>query len=282
MIQVDIILITYNQDRFVSQAINSILNQNIGEDWSVRVIVADDASTDGTLTLIKNRVSELYDKGWTVIFLPSSSNLGHVHNYKRAFSKCNGDYVAILEGDDWWCSPNHLKRHVTYLQAHEECVGSSQFPLMFQEETKLYGIPKILDYDSSKICMVDTKMEIRTNMIWNLSSFVVRTQCLKKLPDALFEVGLLDWPMYICLSTQGNIVLQPGYSSVYRVNDKGIWSAGAAEKKCQMLVTTLKAAEQLIGDEYSDDFNSTIKNLYPSQSFKKRISAKIRKFLKLK
>ena len=57
MIQVDIILITYNQEKYVNYAIDSILTQDLDANCSVRIIVADDASTDKTLTLIKNIIS---------------------------------------------------------------------------------------------------------------------------------------------------------------------------------------------------------------------------------
>ena len=95
--KIDIILITYNQEQYIAQAVESILLQRVNDDVQVRVIVADDCSTDKTLEIIKS----YEDKSpFPFVYLSVEDNMGHVRNYQRAFAACVGDYVAILEGDD--------------------------------------------------------------------------------------------------------------------------------------------------------------------------------------
>lgn len=112
----NIILITYNQEKDIRQALESILMQKRTFDFNI--IVADDCSTDTTLQII----SEYAEKSdIEFIFLPQTSNLGYIKNYQRAFAACNRDYIAIMEGDDYWLSPSHLENHIRFLANHPEC-----------------------------------------------------------------------------------------------------------------------------------------------------------------
>ena len=98
MISVDIILVSYNQESYIRQAVESILNQQVSDGVDVRVIIADDHSDDNTLSIIAE-----YEKRsrFPFYYLPHENNMGMQRNYQRAFASCQGDYVMILEGDDY-------------------------------------------------------------------------------------------------------------------------------------------------------------------------------------
>ena len=105
--KLSILLISYNQSEFVEEAIDSILNQNIPFDYEL--IIADDSSTDGTLELISNKLSGTLIKYFV---LTSKLNLGISKNYQRGFKACKGEYIAILEGDDYWTDTNLSLIHI--------------------------------------------------------------------------------------------------------------------------------------------------------------------------
>ena len=107
---IDVILCCYNQQKTITQALESIYNQEINEE--INLIIADDKSKDKTLEIIK--ATKNPSDRITLDILEASENLGLVKNYQRAFSACKGEFVLILEGDDWWCSPNHIKQHVDF------------------------------------------------------------------------------------------------------------------------------------------------------------------------
>ena len=117
MVNVDVILISYNQEQYIGQAVESILSQKISDDINVRVIVADDYSTDNTLDIIKSYESK---SPFRFMYTNSGENLGYHENYRRTFELCNGDFVAILEGDDWWHSNKHIMQHVHFLEKHQK------------------------------------------------------------------------------------------------------------------------------------------------------------------
>ena len=92
MVSVDIILVSYNQESFIRQAVESILIQQVSDGVDVRVIIADDDSEDNTLSIIAE-----YEKSsrFPFYFLPHENNLGMQRNYQRAFASCQGEYVII-------------------------------------------------------------------------------------------------------------------------------------------------------------------------------------------
>jgi len=97
---VTIITPTYNHEKFISQCIKSVLVQTY-HNWEM--IIIDDGSTDNTLDIIMEYVKN--EKRIKIV--THSSNWGIyrlAHTYNQALSLSKGDYIAILEGDDFWPS----------------------------------------------------------------------------------------------------------------------------------------------------------------------------------
>lgn len=115
----NVILVTYNHSKFIQDSLRGILFQKTNFDFDI--IVADDYSTDDTLAQIR----EVEAKS-TISFryLSSERNLGISQNYRRAFEACDAKYVAVLEGDDFWTTPDRLQKHVDFLEHHYECAMS--------------------------------------------------------------------------------------------------------------------------------------------------------------
>ena len=218
--KVDIVLITYNQEQYVAQAMEGILLQHLPTDLETRLIVADDASTDRTLEIIHS-----YEKKvpCQFVYLPSQPNMGHVKNYKRAFEACTGDYVAIIEGDDWWCSPYHVQQHVTFLENNEEYVESANRPLCFDMGDNSYH-PSFYTYYSKSYYNISFEELIENNCVDNLSSCVIRNQVLSSIESFIFDVTLLDWILHISLAEHGKIAYHKMMTSVYRKHPEGLWS----------------------------------------------------------
>lgn len=110
-------IVTYNQERFLAQAIESVQTQKCNE--AIRIYVGDDASTDGTSAIGKKYAAE-DDR---VVYVRREKNIGLVANtldlYRRAISdQCR--YIAMLDGDDYWTDDHKLQMQTDYLQAHQE------------------------------------------------------------------------------------------------------------------------------------------------------------------
>ena len=95
MLRVSALIVTYQHERYVSEAIESALGQTRPPD---EVVVVDDGSSDRTLEV----VGELADPRVRVIALPHRGIEMLAQTYDRGVEACTGHVVALLEGDDRW------------------------------------------------------------------------------------------------------------------------------------------------------------------------------------
>lgn len=130
-VRASVLVIAYNQEGSVGRAIESVLAQRCS--FPFEVVVADDASTDGT-----RRVCEEYARRFPekVRLLPAAPNRGVAANYFAAFAAARGEYVADCAGDDEWGDPSRLQRQTEWLDAHPGDVAViSDWDIVKDEET---------------------------------------------------------------------------------------------------------------------------------------------------
>lgn len=113
--KVSVITITYNQEKYIRQTLESIVSQETRFDFEV--IVADDCSTDKTPTIIQE-----YEKQYPKIFkaVLRKKNLGPWQNFTDAFKQAKGDYIALCEGDDFWTDKNKLQKQADFMEKHPD------------------------------------------------------------------------------------------------------------------------------------------------------------------
>lgn len=256
---IDILLVTYNQEQYIQQALDGILIQRVNPDVQVRIIVADDCSTDGTLNIIKTYALK-HDAEW--MFLPCEQNLGHVRNYQRAFAACTGDYVAIIEGDDYWCSPLHLQTHIDFHESHAECVLTTQCPVWYYEKEQYFDLRENIYIGGMEYRAISIIDEIHDNQITNLSSCVIRAHALSNVNEQIFTCSILDWPLYIDLYRFGLLCVLSGTSNVYRSNSKGIYSGLDDDGQKHARLRYLNDL-QVVFPQYERYFQEAIQQLCP-------------------
>lgn len=264
--KLNVILITYNQQDYIRQTLESILMQTT--DFDYNIIVADDCSPDSTLNIIKEyaKKSEI-----EFIFLKNEKNLGYTENYKRAFAACNAEYIAIMEGDDYWSSPLHLQKHVDFLEQHKECSMS------FNRHERLFvdkGYNDIPEWSYPDDYRLITTNEIALgNQIGNLSCCVIRN---RKIEDKVFEgYFFADWLLGMYLGMFGPLAQQKEVTSAYRVHDNGQWSRMSEEEQYLTILKMIEAYDPILDYKYTDEFNLFKKriniNLYGDKSLKGRL-----------
>ena len=272
MMKLDIVLITYNQAQYIAQAMDGMIMQRVNPNVEVRVIVADDASTDDTLAIIRSYEAQ---SPFPFIYLPQETNMGHVLNYKRAFAACTGDYVAILEGDDWWCNPYHLQKHLDFLDEHRECVLSSARPYLYDMRTKRFGFASYSE-EQGDVWLITAQEEATGNKIPNLSTCMIRNSTLQQVCECeeLWKVEMLDWLMELMLAEHGFLAKHKQSTSVYRVQDAGLWSRLDREGKKELALQQVEEYDVLLEKRYTKEFD-VIRRYYnpPKPTFKKQLLA---------
>ncbi|MCR4922827.1 MAG: glycosyltransferase, partial [Lachnospiraceae bacterium] len=109
--KVSVIFITYNHEKYVEKALKSVLDQKT--DFDFEVIVGEDCSTDSTRAVINDLLAREEYKKRTVKLLYREKNLGRpTLNVYQTTMECRGEYLAYLEGDDYWSDPLKLQKQV--------------------------------------------------------------------------------------------------------------------------------------------------------------------------
>lgn len=117
-IKVSVIVITYNHEKFIKQALDSILMQKVN--FKYEILIGDDASTDNTPEILK----EYKDRYPDIIRLYLNTvNLGATRNAYNLLKAAKGIYLATCEGDDYWTDKNKLQIQVDFLDSHKEYIG---------------------------------------------------------------------------------------------------------------------------------------------------------------
>lgn len=108
---VSIAMITYNHERFIANAIDSVLTQDY---HNVQIIISDDLSTDKTIQIINKYIEQYFDK---IKLLTAEKNVGAAANWFKCVNACNGKYVIGLSGDDEFY-PNILSKQVMIMESN--------------------------------------------------------------------------------------------------------------------------------------------------------------------
>src|ERR1700741_4763647 len=107
---ISVLIDTYNHERFIEQAVTSVLEQDVG-DTEREIIVVDDGSSDRTPELVRRFEPRLR--------LIRKANGGQASAFNAGIPECSGEIVAFLDGDDWWVS-NKLQIAVSELEKNPE------------------------------------------------------------------------------------------------------------------------------------------------------------------
>lgn len=109
---ISVAITTYNHEHYISQAIDSVLCQKC--DTSIEIVISDDCSTDGTSDICIQYAKKYPDK---VVYIRNTTNVGLLENYRQLFNRCSGDYIAWLDGDDYWCDDEKLQKQMKVLES---------------------------------------------------------------------------------------------------------------------------------------------------------------------
>lgn len=114
-VEVSIICATFNQERYIKHALESILSQETT--FRFEIIVRDDASTDCTQTIVEDLVSR-YPERIVYIREPVNTYLDGERPLQASMPHARGRYIAICEGDDFWTRKDKLQRQYEALESN--------------------------------------------------------------------------------------------------------------------------------------------------------------------
>ena len=226
---VSVCCITYNHERFLAQAIESVLMQET--DFEVEMVIGEDCSTDATRTIAQAYARRYPDR---IRVLTHDANLGIMPNLMATMAACQGEYIAFLEGDDYWTDPTKLQRQVDALKANGNCalcchdaeifydVGPNS-PLVFSQYVAAHILPAPSEQrDYLQLTQLDLA---RAGWIIPSASLLFRASSLPRpLPAWFAGVYSGDYTLHLLSTRWGPALYLPRLMARYRQHDQSVSS----------------------------------------------------------
>jgi glycosyltransferase involved in cell wall biosynthesis len=213
---VSVVLRTYDHEPFIAQAIESVLIQRA--DFPFELVIAEDCSTDGTRGIVK----EYAERAPHLIkaVLPER-NLGHGEIFRLALEEASGDFVAYLDGDDYWTSTTKLARQVEFLARNRECASCFHDVSLIYDKAGLPSGTVTPRLGEGRFSLEEILMECFVPA----PSMMFRRTVANELPQWVFESAWIDWLIHIKAAEHGPIGYLPEALAAYRVHRGGMFSA---------------------------------------------------------
>lgn len=244
--KVSVCLITYNHERYIRQALDGVLRQDVDFPWEV--VIGEDCSTDGTAAVVREYAGR-FPHVVRVLDTPHNLGLNGKGNLARTLAACTGEYVALLEGDDYWIDPHKLRRQVTALDRRRD------WALCFHPvRCEIEGRPgKTTVFPSAPPVEPLTLRHLLARNLMQTCSVVFRNKLFDALPDWWFRLPMGDWPLHILNAQYGDIGFVPDVMGVYRVHARGLWSMTPEATKVKAAFALWAALERHLPAEYGPD-----------------------------
>ncbi len=220
-VMVSVCVVTYNHGKYIGTCLDHILGQN--RDFRIEVLIHDDASTDNAQEVIRSyqerypdiikpilRTENQYSKGIT--------NISGAFNFPRA----KGKYVALTDGDDYWCDPDKLKKQVEYMEANPGCVFTFHSAKVVTEDGSLVNGELMRPYKQSRVVKPEELVDKTVGSPF--ASFLLRREIVEKLPDYYVDCPVGDRPLELMAAAAGDSYYFDEPMSVYRFSIGGSWT----------------------------------------------------------
>lgn len=253
---VSVICLCYNHARFVEEAIQSVLAQTY---TNIQIIVVDDASTDNSVTVIRDIISR---SGRTDIqFLPLSENIGNCRAFNRGLALAEGEYIIDLATDDF-IVPERIERQVKFFLSLDETYGVifSDAIYVNEEGNFLYNhfeelVRKRLVYT---IPRGDIFCDILTTYFISSPSMMTRKKVFETLNGYDEELAYEDFDFWVRSSRtykydytdEKLTVVRKSTRSMstgwYKIGDRQLHSTYLVCRKAQKLISTPEERNALV------------------------------------
>lgn len=244
---VSICCTTYNHAKYLAQTLDGFLSQRCG--FPFEILIHDDASTDGTDEIIRAYAARRPDVILPLFETENQYSKGVPINETFNFPRARGKYIALCEGDDYWCDETKLARQIQHMEGDDSCTFCFTNGTIHDESGRRADRPFLPYYEADRALYTGksrayTLGEIAAFNFIPTASFVFRVDALRSLPPAFgkrCEHGDLRMKLY--LTACGHAWYEHLYGCVYRENVSGsamqIWQREDRAKlyrRCQTVV----------------------------------------------
>jgi glycosyltransferase involved in cell wall biosynthesis len=234
-----IVIPTHNHEKYIEQTIQSVVKQSIFSNCVV--IVSDDGSTDNTCSIAADLIKD-FDN---IHLRKNQTQLGIIPHYRELADSVETEFLAILEGDDFWLSTEKLLSSYKFLRSfpNQDCVFTG-FQLVDEAGAPFELRPDL--YSPGRSGLLFFEELLLTNHIASFSNCVYRTDAFKSVIMSPNALRGFDWYINLVLAARAPIGFLAGEFGAYRVHEGGTWSRMDARKKALGITATLESVRSIV------------------------------------
>jgi glycosyltransferase involved in cell wall biosynthesis len=237
-VKVSVLIITYNHERYIAQAVSSALDQRPAFDFEV--VIGEDCSTDRTRAILVELQRRCPDR---IRLLCRDSNVGMHQNLVQSLQACRGQYIALLEGDDYWSSPDKLQKQADFLDRHPECALCAHATTVVYEDgrqSRTHGAGR------KPILTLGDLIEVSLQTC----SVMFRNGLIDRFPEWFYTLEMADWPLHVLNAQHGDVGYMDEAMAVYRSHPSGAWSSRKASWWMHQRIRTLHVLNRHLDFKY--------------------------------
>lgn len=212
----EVVILTYNSSRWIEACMRSVLNQETDVDFTITV--HDDASTDDTCSLIR-KLGQKANVPVTLIRREKNALSIGGEFYFELLMHSNSEFVAILDGDDFWLSRDKIQRQYLAIKDSDSAISYHDYVSFRRlEDSKLRVFPSNLG-----VWAKDYFYTMAAENPIGTSTVMLRTDSLTSLD--MSDSGkhpFLDFPIWAQLAAKSKPQYLSGIKTAYRIHPGGI------------------------------------------------------------
>lgn len=211
--KVSVLLPTFNHIAYIHQALESVLCQKTNFDFEI--VIIEDCSTDGTREIVIEYAKRYPDK--IRLQLSPVNRFSNINIMNGVETAC-GEYLAFLEGDDYWISPEKLQKQVDFMDSHPEYVFT-------------WHTVEVVDGDGKWLSTFRNPLSRTARTIEDFlihypepatGSVMIRNSF--QIPQWYKSCPVGDYPLWVIALQHGKARFMDEVLAAYRIHAKGAWS----------------------------------------------------------
>ncbi|MDN3676704.1 glycosyltransferase [Flavobacterium paronense] len=258
---VSVCMITYGHEKFIAEAINSVLMQEC--DFDVELIIANDCSPDQTDQVIQNSIANHPKASW-IRYFKHDKNLGMMSNFIFALQQCKGDYIALCEGDDYWTDSSKLQKQVDFLKANLDYVIHSAAAQILNKNK---FANEYIGLDTLSKSFTVENFHKKNHLV---TCTVMFRNCVKNFPNDFYDITFGDWYLYVLLLKETNLKAYRSTEifSIYRMHSNGFMNSLSLINKYELHIKQIVYIKKILQYKGFSSDVAKVLNWYSSEKFR--------------
>lgn len=227
---ISVCIVTYNHQAYITDCLMSVLTQ--WGDFRLEIVIGDDASSDTTAALVQTIAAQY--PGIINLF-SHPKNVGPSQNLHFTLAQAQGDFIAHLDGDDFWL-PGKLQAQLSFLQAHPDCpvCYTNAMAITHEKIPVGYFNPHLPE-------RMDLAHLLKSGNFLNNSSMLYRAVCRASLLAIADQ--LIDYRIHLTFAQHGSIGFLNAVLTAYRTNSTASQMTTMRSQVMRMYVDALLAMQ---------------------------------------